>query len=146
MRVPARLSRKAIIVCGCVFAIAPGLSPAAVDTEVSVKAARKAARRDTRSREGQEWERRHNSWLGPALTPVAQRCMRDAPTGKDNDFAIYLQWTTKGSVAQSAVEPISPFTTCFREGASQLTYPEVPREGFWFEVKMHRHGKSPDSR
>jgi len=110
----------------------------------SLKEARKAARRDARSRAGREWELKNNSWLGPALTPTLIRCRREAPDGEDKDFVMYLQLSASGGVVQSAFEPGTPFSSCFRDGASQLTYPNVPREGFWLEVKMHTHGKPPD--
>ncbi len=131
-----------------ILALAPSLLTTPVfaldESDRFLKEARKAAKRDNGSREGRQWELKNNSWLGPALTPTLTRCKREAPDGEDKDFAMYLQLNANGGVVQSAFEPRTAFSACFRDGAAQLIYPNVPREGFWLEVKMHMHGKPPE--
>src|SRR5262245_34343461 len=120
----------ALIVAG------PASSSAPAHKATSLKDARKAVRRDKATSEGRAWERKQAPWLGPAITPTMERCLQEAPKGKKGDFTVHLRLSSSGTVSESLVAPETEYTKCFRDGVSRLTYPEVPREGFWFEIEM----------
>lgn len=128
------LATIVVLVLGGLFAIAS-------DQATSLKAARKAAERDARSPDGRHWERNHASWLGPALTPIMKRCTQDSPEGRGKDFSAYLRLSVAGQVAEALVDPANPFTSCFASGVRTLTFPDVPREDYWFEIKMDLRSK-----
>lgn len=116
---------------------AVGLSAESPAPATSLEAARKAVRKAKSTSEGRAWERKHSPWLGPAITPTMKRCIKEAPEGRTDEFTIYLRLSSTGNVVESLVEPDTQYTQCFRDGVSQLTYPEVPRNDFWFEIAMH---------
>lgn len=101
----------------------------------SLKEAAEAVRKDKASPEGNAWESQLAPWLGPALTPTAQSCKETvAKKGKPEPFTVYLRLSKAGAVLESLVTPETPYTKCIRDGVAKLTYPNVPREGFWFEI------------
>ena len=103
----------------------------------SLKTARKAAGRDAKTPEGKAWERQHAVWLGPAITPTSQECGRRAAEGMRKLFTVYLRLSKAGAVSEALVSPETPYSMCFRDGVRTLTYPEVPRDGYWLEIRMH---------
>jgi hypothetical protein len=121
-----------------VVAFVSGWRPLSGDESATpFKTARKAAQKDARTPEGRDWEHRHASWLGPALTPIMKQCREQTPGGEAKDFAVYVHLSKAGPAHEAVVEPVNPFTRCFTNGVKELQYPEVPRENYWLEIKMH---------
>lgn len=102
----------------------------------SLKKAREAVRRDARTREGIDWERQHAPWLGPVLTPLGEQCREDAPSGQDKKFTIYLRLSAKGQVVEVLSDSETPYAVCFRDSVARITFPRIPRDGYWFEIVM----------
>lgn len=97
--------------------------------------ARVAARCDAASDEGRSWNL-DNDWLAEAVRPVAESCRKMKLEGADSAFTAYLELSKAGMPREAVVDPSTPFSRCFGEGSKRIVFPNVPREGFWFELEM----------
>ena len=97
--------------------------------------AREAARRDEASPEGKAWKL-DDQWLARVTLDLARTCAQSQPDGARTRFSSFLWLAKSGAVLDSIVDPETPYSRCFRDGAKALTFVGVPREGFWLEVEM----------
>ena len=101
-------------------------------TNVDAKA---AARCDAATPEGRAWMI-DNEWLAEAVRSVAESCKELQPEGANQAFTAYLKLAKTGTASEAVVDPNTPFSRCFGEGARTIVFSNVPRDGFWFELEM----------
>jgi hypothetical protein len=105
----------------------------AVDKQ-ALTAANAAVEANLKTPEGKKYEQQLGTELPTKYVPALRQCKQSV--GNSSGFDMFLKLNADGKVQQALIYPENAFTTCARNGASNLQLSAPPHGDYWINVHM----------